>query len=81
MEVINMNCVGNFLCDVGCEMKKVSWFKKNELICYIIIVIFIVVFMIFFFVVVDYGILLFICLIFWINWFKLWYNKVKLCFF
>jgi len=51
-----MNRVGNFLRDVGREMKKVSWPKKNELARYTITVISTVVFMTLFFVVVDYGI-------------------------
>ncbi|ADE67234.1 MULTISPECIES: preprotein translocase subunit SecE [Priestia] len=51
-----MNRVGNFLRDVGREMKKVSWPKKNELTRYTITVISTVVFMTLFFVVVDYGI-------------------------
>ena len=50
-----MNRVGNFLRDVGREMKKVSWPKKNELTRYTITVISTVVFMTLF-VVVDYGI-------------------------
>lgn len=51
-----MNRVGNFLRDVGREMKKVSWPKKNELTRYTITVISTVVFMTLFFIVVDYGI-------------------------
>jgi preprotein translocase subunit SecE len=51
-----MNRVGNFLRDVGREMKEVSWPKKNELTRYTITVISTVVFMTLFFVVVDYGI-------------------------
>ncbi|MEG8980249.1 preprotein translocase subunit SecE [Priestia megaterium] len=51
-----MNRVGNFLRDVGREMKKVSWPKKNELTRYTITVISTVLFMTLFFVVVDYGI-------------------------
>jgi preprotein translocase subunit SecE len=51
-----MNRVGNFLRDVGREMKKVSWPKKDELTRYTITVISTVVFMTLFFVVVDYGI-------------------------
>lgn len=51
-----MNRVGNFLRDVGREMKKVSWPKKSELTRYTITVISTVVFMTLFFVVVDYGI-------------------------
>ncbi|TYR78505.1 preprotein translocase subunit SecE [Priestia megaterium] len=51
-----MNRVGKFLRDVGREMKKVSWPKRNELTRYTITVISTVVFMTVFFAIVDYGI-------------------------
>lgn len=57
-------CLMNFFGDVGCEMKKVSWFKKDELFCLIVIVVVIVVFFVIFFVVVDMGIFFLIWLIF-----------------
>jgi preprotein translocase subunit SecE len=56
MEVTNMNRVGKFLRDVGREMKKVSWPKRNELVRYTITVVSTVIFMTVFFAVVDYGI-------------------------
>ncbi|AQX52915.1 preprotein translocase subunit SecE [Priestia flexa] len=51
-----MNRVGKFLRDVGREMKKVSWPKRNELVRYTITVVSTVIFMTVFFAVVDYGI-------------------------
>lgn len=40
-----MNRVGKFLRDVGREMKKVSWPKRNELVRYTITVVSTVIFM------------------------------------
>ncbi|MDT2048696.1 preprotein translocase subunit SecE [Priestia aryabhattai] len=51
-----MNRVGKFLRDVGREMKKVSWPKRNELVRYTITVVSTVIFMTVFFAIVDYGI-------------------------
>jgi preprotein translocase subunit SecE len=51
-----MNRLGNFLRDVGREMKKVSWPKRKELTRYTITVLTTVVIMSVFFAAVDLGI-------------------------
>lgn len=51
-----MQGIVNFLRDVGKEMKKVSWPKRNELTKYTVTVVSVVVFFSVFFAVVDLGI-------------------------
>lgn len=51
-----MQGIVNFLRDVGKEMKKVSWPKRNELTKYTVTVLSVVVFFSVFFAVVDLGI-------------------------